>query len=75
MNNTNCYISRVELKRIQLSGNPFLDIMTQYQQRGGKAEEFVQALYTVSRDFTMGSSGRGKSDGTPLSTSSGISGK
>jgi len=59
------------------SPDPFRDLLEMYQQRGGKPEEFVQALYSVGRDFNMGSSGCGSNknqDDTPLSTSSGVSG-
>lgn len=61
--------------KIETSPDPFRDILSLYMQRGGKPEEFVQALYAVSRDFSMGSSGCGsnKSNGTPNSTSSGVS--
>lgn len=62
--------------KIHSSPDPFREILTLYMNRGGKPEEFVQALYAVSRDFSMSSSGCGsnKSGGTPLSSSSGVSG-
>merc|ERR1719481_1845671 len=69
--------TRHEIK-MSLTGSsaPFKELMNMYQQRGGKPEEFVQALYAVSRDFNMSSSGCGsnKSGGTPQSTTSGVSG-
>jgi len=59
------------------SPDPFRDLLEMYQQRGGTPEDFVQALYSVGRDFNMGSSGCGSNkshNDTPLSTSSGVSG-
>jgi len=68
--------TRQEIKsKLQFSGDPFLSMMNLYQERGGTPEEFVQALYSVSRDNNLGSSGCGSNkSGTPGSTSSGISG-
>eukprot|EP00092_Neocalanus_flemingeri_P026631 GFUD01028866.1.p1 GENE.GFUD01028866.1~~GFUD01028866.1.p1 ORF type:complete len:967 (+),score=196.03 GFUD01028866.1:59-2959(+) len=68
--------TRQEIKaKLQFSGDPFLSMMNLYQERGGTAEEFVQALYSVSRDNNLGSSGCGSNKGgTDGSTSSGVSG-
>jgi len=61
--------------KLMYAPDPFLTMMNLYQNRGGTPEEFVQALYSVSRDMKMGSSGHGSNkDVTPGSTSSGISG-
>jgi len=67
--------TRQEIKsKLQHSGDPFLSMMNLYQERGGTPDEFVQALYAVSRDNNLGSSGRGSNkSGTPGS-SSGVSG-
>jgi len=68
--------TKQEIKsKLQFSGDPFLSMMNLYQQRGGTPEEFVQALYAVSRDNSLGSSGCGTNNtGTPNSSSSGVSG-
>jgi len=67
--------TRQEIKaKLQFSGDPFLSMMNLYQERGGTPDEFVQALYAVSRDNNLGSSGCGTHTGTPNSSSSGISG-
>jgi len=67
--------TRQEIKsKLQHSPDPFLTMMNLYQNRGGTPEEFVQALYSVSRDMNMGSSSASNKSGTPGSTSSGISG-
>eukprot|EP00090_Calanus_glacialis_P008679 TRINITY_DN17039_c0_g1_i1.p1 TRINITY_DN17039_c0_g1~~TRINITY_DN17039_c0_g1_i1.p1 ORF type:complete len:960 (-),score=170.98 TRINITY_DN17039_c0_g1_i1:174-3053(-) len=68
--------TKQEIKsKLQFSGDPFLSMMNLYQERGGTPEEFVQALYSVSRDNNLGSSGCGTNNtGTPNSSSSGISG-
>lgn len=62
--------------KLQYADDPFLSMMNLYQNRGGTPEEFVQALYSVSRDMSVGTSGGGstKSQDTPGSTSSGVSG-
>ena len=66
---------RQEIKaKLQYSGDPFLSMMNLYQERGGTPDEFVQALYAVSRDNNLGSSGCGTNTGTPNSSSSGVSG-
>jgi len=67
--------TRQEIKsKLQYSGDPFLSMMNLYQERGGTPDEFVQALYAVSRDNNLGSSGCGTNTGTPNSSSSGVSG-
>ena len=67
--------TKQEIKgKLQHSPDPFLTMMNLYQNRGGTPEEFVQALYSVSRDMNLGSSSASHHSGTPGSTSSGISG-
>ena len=58
-------------------GDPFVEMMKQYQERGGTAEDFVQSLYSVSRDLNI-SNAYNSSAALPSSpgsaSSSGVSG-
>ena len=46
--------SRSEIDFItQTKGDPFVEMMKQYQERGGTAEDFMQSLYSVSRDLNI----------------------
>jgi hypothetical protein len=49
------------------SGDPFLAMINIYTQRGGSPEEFVQALFSVSRDISLNKF----SNVTPPSSSTG----
>lgn len=61
--------------RLQNSPDPFLTMMNVYQQRGGTPEEFVEALYSVSRDLRMTDGASGQPEGgSAHSSSSGVSG-
>jgi len=60
--------------RIHPAPDPFMTMMALYQERGGTPEEFVQALYAVSRDVNLAGDGSTGSGGTPNSSSSGVSG-
>jgi hypothetical protein len=51
----------------QTSGDPFLAMINNYTQRGGSPEEFVQALFSVSRDISLNKF----SNVTPPSSSTG----
>ncbi|KAJ9591244.1 hypothetical protein L9F63_002209, partial [Diploptera punctata] len=84
--------TKSEIKsKLQYSPDPFLAMMNMYNGRGGTPEEFIQALYAVSRDLRLnhagfsgsnsegrGSSGRSdgsQGSGSQASSSQGSAGK
>ena len=71
-------ISRSEIDFInRTKSDPFVEMMKQYQERGGTAEDFMQSLYSVSRDLNISNCYNGSAvlPGSPGSaSSSGVSG-
>ena len=71
-------ICRSEIDFInRTKGDPFVEMMKQYQERGGTAEDFMQSLYSVSRDLNISNCYNGSAilPGSPGSaSSSGVSG-
>ena len=45
------------MAHLQYSPDPFLAMMNMYNSRGGTPEEFIQALYAVSRDLRLKDAG------------------
>lgn len=45
----------------QYTADPFLAMTYMYQERSGSPEEFIQALYAVSRELTINGTGNGGS--------------
>ena len=58
---------------LQYSADPFLTMMNMYNGRGGTPEEFIQALYAVSRALRVESSGLSGSNSEGSSSRSGDS--
>ncbi|XP_046990060.1 uncharacterized protein LOC124595385 [Schistocerca americana] len=56
--------------KLQYADDPFLMMMNMYNGRGGTPEEFVQALYAVSRDLRINGGNTG-SEGSGSNRSSG----
>ena len=74
---------RLEQDNIQrCGGDPYIEMMKKYQERGGTPEEFVQGLYTLTRTMNVeaacspgsGSGPGGVAATPPSASSSGVSG-